>query len=359
MIPMRLLTPRRLPMKKRARAQSDTATGAAATGRMRLAAARARPYWIGRGCLTALICTLAAVCRGDIAAAQLVTTGATVERTERLRKLAEVQTWGCQYLNVNPIDVARSGLDLIVVEPVLDGGTGRLASPAEVRLMQTKPDGGRRLVLAYLSVGAAEEYRTYWNKDWRSHPPAWLGPENADWPHSFSVRYWHPAWRELVIDAPGNALERIMAAGFDGVFLDRVDAYHDWQAERSSARDDMVAFVAELAGKARAKRSDFIVVAQNAEHLLADPRYVATIDAVSKESLLTGLQGPGIWNRAEDVAWSLNHLQPAQRNGLVVLDIEYISDPVERILARERLDRLGFKPFFGSRLLDHLPVTQD
>ena len=33
-------------------------------------------------------------------------------------------------------------------------------------MMQRKPDGSRRLVFGYLSVGEAEDYRWYWPRAW-------------------------------------------------------------------------------------------------------------------------------------------------------------------------------------------------
>ena len=61
--------------------------------------------------------------------------------------------------------------------------------------MQRKPDGGARIVLAYLSIGEAEDYRSYWQRDWSVSPPAWLGAENPDWPGNYAVNYWDEAGR--------------------------------------------------------------------------------------------------------------------------------------------------------------------
>ena len=266
-------------------------------------------------------------------------------------RMSQVRAWGCQYQKIEPHRIAASDLDMIAVDPVLDGASGRIASRSEVATLQDRPEGGSRLVLAYLAVGAAEEYRAYWQSGWHSDPPSWLGPANPDWPLSHSVRYWMPEWRAIIADG----VRRIAEAGFDGVFLDRVDGFHDWQNEGEFAREAMVDLVEEIAAVARAINPGFLLVGQNAEPLLRVDRYVQAIDAVSKESLLTGLQGPGQANRDDQVDWSLAYLQPARQAGLTILAIEYVEDEEARRAAAAKLAGMGFVAFFGTRLLDRLP----
>ncbi len=274
----------------------------------------------------------------------------TVSQSKPATVLARIASWACQYQNVNPAQIAASALDLVVIDPILDGGSQRAASTADIRLMQRKPDGGRRLVLAYLSVGAAEEYRAYWKPEWRESPPQWLGPEDPNWARSYPVRFWHPQWHNIV----NSALTRIVETGFDGIFLDRVDAYWLFRNDRPSATNEMVDFVVDLATRARSTRPDFLVIGQNAEPLLTLEGYRSAIDAVSKESLLYGLQGEGTRNRPEQIGWSLHYLSIAKRAGLPILAIEYLDAPTEIASARRRLRDLGFVPFFATRLLDRL-----
>jgi cysteinyl-tRNA synthetase, unknown class len=270
--------------------------------------------------------------------------------------LRQVLRWGCQYQNVDPQQLATSNLDLVVIDMMLDEATGLAVKPADVRMMQRKPNGGRRLVLAYLSVGEAAEFRRYWRRDWDSHPPEWLGAANLNWPGSWSVRYWDSRWQEILFSGNNSLVDRILATGFDGVFLDRVDAYQDWRAERPSAPDDMIDLVGRLAERARSVRPEFLVMAQNSEHLLVSERYMSIIDAVSKESLLYGITSEGARNGAEDTAWSLSYLDLAKRAGLPIFVIEYLAQPKVIAQARGQLQEMGFIPFFANRLLDRLPA---
>ena len=68
-----------------------------------------------------------------------------------------------------------------------------------------------RKVIAYLSIGEAEDYRPYWRKEWgrkgklTAAAPGWLGAENPDWKGNYRVRYWHPEWQRLMLAAIDDA----------------------------------------------------------------------------------------------------------------------------------------------------------
>jgi cysteinyl-tRNA synthetase len=96
---------------------------------------------------------------------------------------------------------------------------------AEVASLKVKSNGGSRLVISYMSIGEAEDYRFYWQMDWNSSPPAWMERENPDWPGNFKVRYWEEDWQDIIYGHDDSYLNKILDAGFDGVYLDIIDAY--------------------------------------------------------------------------------------------------------------------------------------
>ncbi|HPC15579.1 MAG TPA: endo alpha-1,4 polygalactosaminidase [Candidatus Hydrogenedentes bacterium] len=105
-------------------------------------------------------------------------------------------------------------------------------SSADIESLKTKAGGGRRLVVAYMSIGEAEDYRYYWQSAWSSHPPSWIAAENPDWPGNYKVRYWDPAWQAVILGSADAYLDRILAAGFDGVYLDIIDAFEYFEETR-------------------------------------------------------------------------------------------------------------------------------
>lgn len=273
--------------------------------------------------------------------------------------LSQVRSWTYWLSGPKPALISASGFDMAVVDRSRDGTRAGAFTPDEVRLMQTRPDGGRRIVLAYMSIGEAEDYRGYWRKEWRRNPPDWLEAENPDWQGNFKVRYWHPDWQQVIYGSPGSYLDRIIDQGFDGVYLDIVDAYWYFQEKgRKSAAAEMIRFVADIAAHARTRRPGFLIVPQNAEDLLADTRYRAVIDAQAKEDLLFGLDGDDTANGAEAVDWPLKHLKLALEDGKQVLLVEY---PTERRLVEITYRRgraLGVVPYAAVRALDRMVVNR-
>lgn len=122
--------------------------------------------------------------------------------------------------------LAASSYDLIIVDAYY--GDSMLA-PEDVAKIQHKPNGSRRLVAAYMSVGEAEEYRPYWQEQWKSNPPSWLWNVNSDWEGSYRVRYWSKEWQQILLGTPQSYLDQILAAGFDGAFLDVVDVFYAFE----------------------------------------------------------------------------------------------------------------------------------
>lgn len=95
----------------------------------------------------------------------------------------------------------------------------------DVVSLKTKANGGSRLVISYMSIGEAEDYRYYWQDSWYSSAPSWLKGENPDWPGNYKVEYWDPDWQAIIYGSSDAYLNRIVAAGFDGVYLDIIEAF--------------------------------------------------------------------------------------------------------------------------------------
>ena len=98
-------------------------------------------------------------------------------------------------------------------------------SYSEVQALKIKACGNKRLVLACLPIGAAENDRYYWQAGWSTSPPDWLGEENPDMPGSYSVEYWSPEWQEVIFSNEDSYIDRILQAGFDGIYLEGADAF--------------------------------------------------------------------------------------------------------------------------------------
>jgi cysteinyl-tRNA synthetase len=269
------------------------------------------------------------------------TRAAEAAPSERMRTAG---SWAYQLDRLLPQQYASSHYDVLVI----DGDVPM----ATVRTLKRRRGQSDRVVLAYLSIGEAERYRSYWQASWRKSPPSWLGSENRRWRANHSIRFWVPAWQKIIFGSQGSQLGRIIQAGFDGVYLDRIDGYETWARERPSAQAEMINFVRSLSVWAKVKKRGFAVVAQNAEELLTDRSYRHAIDAVAKEDLLFGVDGEGVRNGARTVSASVRLLNLIRKEGKPVFAVEYVENERAKNRAAKELQAFGYVPFFAPRALD-------
>jgi cysteinyl-tRNA synthetase len=238
-----------------------------------------------------------------------------------------------------------------------DGSGAKAFSRETVERMQRKPDGSRRLVLAYLSIGEAEDYRYYWQADWKVQRPTWLDEENPNWKGNYKVHYWNPEWQRLIFGSASAYLDKIIAAGFDGVMLDIVDAFEYYVGFRPQAPREMIDFVSGLCDYAQAKRAGFLILPQNAEGLLADSHYLSKIDGVTKEDLYFGVRRDGVRNSLEETAYSASLLDRVLAVGKPVFVVEYLrrASQVDEFYHTARA--AGFVPYAARRDLASLTVN--
>ncbi len=306
-----------------------------------------RQLGIGLTSLRLLVCFLSVTC---VLALSACTSGAVSSTSSPQVASAnageggfKLNRWALKLTRINVGQIARSDTDLVIVDA--DG-----VSAAELARLKRRPDGGRRVVLGYLNIGEAETFRSYWRPAWNRNRPDWMGKPNKNWPGHYFVEYWSPEWQSIT----ARGVDRIAAKGFDGVFLDSVDKYLVWPERPRQARRDMLNQIESIARRGRARNPQFLVVPNNAEDLLTDARYVATIDAVVKESLLYGVPRLGRRNTNEMVSWSVSRLKRAQRAGRPILVIEYLDSPAARTEVANRISELGMLVTFGQRDLSRL-----
>lgn len=274
--------------------------------------------------------------------------------------MANVKTWAYQLVGANPAEIAKSDYDLVVVDYALGRkGENNAASAKAIERLRYKPSGARRVVLAYFSIGEAESFRYYWQNDWLTNTPEWLGPENPDWLDNYYVRFWSPEWQSILFGNPSAYLDQILAAGFDGVYLDGIDKYDVWQQEHPSAEADMIELVGRVAAYGRERHKGFLVVPQNADELLQNPGYVRLIDGIGREELLYGENEPETRNDKKSIEASLANLKHLRQAGKPVFVVEYLQNPELAANALRELKELGFIGYIANRDLNSLtsPAT--
>jgi cysteinyl-tRNA synthetase len=195
---------------------------------------------------------------------------------------AAVNDWVYQLEKVDLGELGASAFDLVVMDYSSDGSEDGEWTAAQIDGLRDRGGDQPKIVLAYLSIGEAEDYRWYWQPDWEPGNPDWLGDENPDWPGNYLVRFWDPEWQAIVF----AYLDKIIAQGFDGVYLDKLDSCWDLEDERESAPAEMVAFTKAISDYGKSKRGGFLCIVQNAAALAADfPEHPANMDGIGQEEL--------------------------------------------------------------------------
>ncbi len=260
------------------------------------------------------------------------------------RDWGRVRTWAYQLQGADPGVLAAFPADLVVIDPAGRGGGRASMTRAEIQAVRAS---GKRVV-AYLSIGEAEDYRSYWRPGWRPGSPAWLGSENPRWKGNYTVEYWNPEWRTIV----RTALDALIDLGFDGVYLDIVDGYRRF-GSRPSARTEMIDLVRAIAVHARGRAgNDFGVFPQNAVELAADSGYLSVLTGVGKEETwfrATDDPTPDGERRTEEA-----QLSRVRAAGRLVLTVDYAGSGANRQLAVSRARALGFVPYVTGVELDRL-----
>lgn len=254
-------------------------------------------------------------------------------------------------------------LDQYFADSPLDSG---LYSPLELNQIRANTSPGQRALLCYFSVGEAENYRPYWKAEWDARndgkvdagAPVWLLGQNPEWKGNYRVKYWSAEWQSVLMGSETAPLDRIIAQGFDGVYLDIIDGFETFEEgddgrinpeTGQSYRRDMVDFVAKIAAYARAKKPGFLVVPQNGSQLLDFEDYVQTISGIGQEDLYY-LDN----KRTTDSAPTIELLKKATAAGKAVLVTDYSKAKKKQAdgIALAQID--GFSIFIAPRALNGL-----
>ncbi|NNG03158.1 MAG: hypothetical protein HKM95_03550, partial [Inquilinus sp.] len=319
-------------------------------------------------------------------------------------RLAAVEHW--LYLLDSELDgptvsrIAASDHDMVVVD-FLPSQTDAADYPMAETVARWHEAARPKLAIAYINIGEAETYRAYWRDGWRVGAPEWiLGDDPDGWENNFPVAFWFDEWR-AIWTAPGGLLDQIVAAGFDGVYLDWIGAYEEDNvvafaaADGVDPRQEMVWWIGDIAEHLRAARPGMLVIAQNALGLLDDPAYLDAIDAVAQEHVWFdggvdnepqgGCPLPRRNSEIGSAAWRsaltrecrraydsdpdgtlsassegyLAALERARGTGMAVFTVDYAEAAADISWIDSTARGSGFLPFIGRRALDRYQPPVD
>lgn len=214
-------------------------------------------------------------------------------------------------------------------------------------------------MFAYLSIGEAESYRSYWNSTWNSHPPSFLMGQNPDWAGNYNVKYWDPNWQSIIV----NRAVSMAKAGYQGIMMDVVDAYTVSSVAAAAggidnARTAMEHFVEKISAATKAVNPNFKIIQNNALDLLTtnpdDPAsatntaYMSHIDGVLAESTFYDNNAKASWS-----SWNTKYLDHAVAAGKTVLSIDYPTNATAQQDYIKQATAHGYVPYVADLNLDN------
>jgi cysteinyl-tRNA synthetase len=314
--------------------------------------------------------------------------------------LSQVQFWAYQLQMINEPGVedslVSSNYDMMVLEPTRTDWSSsdrefNTRGLVESLKASNASDGvHRKLVLAYIDIGEAEDWRWYWNwsKDWPSGEP-----KPADWPDfiichdpdgwdgNYPVAYWDEEWKDIIIygnnqtSAPygdySSAIDEAIIDGFDGIYLDWVEAFEndDVISEASSLGLDpaveMINFIQEMRDYANQRNPDFLIVQQNAASLCdGHPELFSKIDAIAQEAIWYDGDATDDWNdplgydSINDLNltnYYLDYLVQYEAQNIPIFNCEYALNHSSDAYTKSYNN--GFIPYCSRRSLSQLTTT--
>ncbi len=182
------------------------------------------------------------------------------------------------------------------------------------------------VLLAYLNIGYAEDWRSYWasieGEEWVHEPTPYEG--------EYYIEYWRPEWHGIM----KAMAEQYISAGFDGVYLDNVDAAEiidsmnpSW-AQTVNTYSEMIKLVCNISSyiKDLEPTAKVYINIGGVYSLLYNNTLIECIDGVLREELWNTLSG---YNQTQpqdpgETNATLDALINAKSSGIEVL----VADPV-------------------------------
>ena len=255
--------------------------------------------------------------------------------------LSQVEFWAYQIQGIDvdgAVDaLARSSYDMLVIEPTRtdfsreegeDSRTRDFDTAAMVARLKNEvaSDGvHRKLVIAYIDIGEAEDWRWYF--DWTledpdtvSGPddplpadyPSWIVSRDPDgWTGNYPVAFWDETWKDIVIYGENTGsdpdrnyssmLDEVIKDGFDGIYLDWVEAFENEDVKVAArlqgitdVAEEMIVFIDEMRQYAQERNPDFLIIQQNAASLIRGGESHPH-DHFELLDVIDGIAQEGIW----------------------------------------------------------------
>jgi len=336
----------------------------------------------------------------SVASSSFINSSKEQKNFENPLKLSQVKYWAYQIQGIeNPGEVEElynSNYDMLVIDPTRTDWSSNDTKNFETKSMvkqlkssQASDEIHNKLVIAYVNIGEAEDWRWYWKwSKWayfgprpKNLPEYVLVPDPDGWSGNFPVAYWDPEWKNTVIHGENHdfntyrdyksMIDEVIDDGFDGVYLDWVEAYENEAViaeAKKQGKDpelEMINFIIEIRNYAKSRDPDFLIIQQNGVGLCeGHPELFSSIDGISQEAIWYDGTAFDDWNAEDgyDVPTDplltdhyINYLKMYQNAGVPVFNCEYAL--IYSADAYKKSNNLGFIAYCTRRSLSNITTV--
>ncbi|MCH7674655.1 endo alpha-1,4 polygalactosaminidase [candidate division KSB1 bacterium] len=244
----------------------------------------------------------------------------------------KIENWVCVYSSDAPVDEIKK-FDLAVLD-----------SDSHPDLAKLKDSD--TLLIGYISIGEVGDYRWYWN-DIKDKP--WLLDKNPNW-DSYMIDVRNHEWQELLNQ---QIIPKILAKGFDGIFLDTIDNAEYLQRYHPKKKYPMMETAMVRLIKSIRKNFPAAYLVANRGFAILD-EIAGSIDAVVAESIFTTInfeENITRRNTPQEYEPIIKQLRKMKRKeGIKIFTLDYPNleneSDIEEIIADSHA--LGFIPYIST-----------
>ena len=266
-----------------------------------------------------------------IALATLLLASPFTATSPAIRDKPDVIIW---YDNVNESKLLKLAPKLLIVDP------GEVERETIRKLQKFGTE-----VIAYVNLGMAEEWRSYWKERWRRSPPRWIAEKSREWSGEYVVMFWHPAWRRIL----RKVLKSIEREGYDGILLDNIDVYEYWEEKGCKAEEKLLMIIKWI--KLTYNGKIYVNIGSGLK-LIYDEEFMKLVDGILREEVWASYRGVIDPEETKEI---LNALIYAKQRGKDVVILDYSNNERLTNAILSECAILGFKCYIGSRDLNSLP----
>lgn len=248
-------------------------------------------------------------------------------------------SWAYNLTKINTSNIAKSNYDVVVIDT--ERKENRPFTKKEIESLKTKPDGSRRKVIAFVSLGQVERFRRYWKPEWSGKKPSWMGNKSTVWRGVYEIKdIKNKEW----ISISQNIVNRAMETGFDGIMIGGLGFHKN--------KEDAAFFIKIVSNYAKLRKDDFLIFSQDTDELVKYEDYVNSIDGIVRQAVYYEMLS-GKKRSNNYVNTVVNRLKELKAKNKHIFIIEYV-DGKEWKSVEKQIQENGFIGFNSNVRLDKI-----